>query len=56
MDINTLLFDRHPPPILIMETETLQINKVNQSAVDNYGYAVDEFLNLTMHDLEVDDI
>jgi PAS domain S-box-containing protein len=51
MDLHELFFEKHPNAMLIYDIETLQIIKVNQSAIDNYGYSKDEFCELTIEDL-----
>lgn len=45
------LFNMSPLPKLIYDVETLQIYDVNDTAVKEYGYSRDEFLNMTMLDL-----
>jgi PAS domain S-box-containing protein len=45
------LFEQNPHPAWVYDAETLAILAVNQCAVDEYGYTVDEFLTLTIKDL-----
>jgi len=47
----SFLFDDHPQPMWIFELSTLQILKVNQTAIKKYGYAEEEFLQLRINDL-----
>jgi two-component system, cell cycle sensor histidine kinase and response regulator CckA len=43
-----LLFEHNPLPIWLYEIETLKFLRVNQAAVELYGYAADEFENMTI--------
>ncbi|MCK9275120.1 MAG: PAS domain S-box protein [Syntrophales bacterium] len=45
------LFDADPSPIFIFDRHTLQILDVNATAVDCYGYARTDFLDMTFADL-----
>ena len=45
------LFDGNPSPILVFDGETLRIVDVNDAAVRTYGYAREEFLELTIEDI-----
>ena len=38
-------------PIIIYEIKTLKIIDVNQSAIDQYGFNYEEFLNLTIEQI-----
>ena len=42
------LFDDHPVPMYIFDRETLRFLAVNAAAVQQYGYAESEFLNMTI--------
>jgi PAS domain S-box-containing protein len=46
-----LLFQTNPNPMWVFDVESLQILAVNDAAIAQYGYALDEFLQLTLHDL-----
>ncbi|RYZ61174.1 MAG: PAS domain S-box protein, partial [Chitinophagaceae bacterium] len=46
-----LLFHKSPIPKLIFEPEKLQLVSANEAAVETYGYAIADLLNLTMLDL-----
>lgn len=46
-----LLFEANPRPMWVFDTETLHFLDVNQSALDLYGYAREEFLRLTPRDI-----
>lgn len=48
---HNLLFDNNPSPMLIYELATLRILKVNESAIETYGYTHGELLLMTMRDL-----
>jgi len=45
------LFDWNPQPIWIYDRETLRFLAVNKSALQNYGYTIDEFLSMTILDI-----
>jgi PAS domain S-box-containing protein len=46
-----LLFETNPSPMWVFDTERLQILAVNEAAIEQYGYAREEFLKLTLRDL-----
>lgn len=46
-----ILFKNNPIPNWVYEVDTYRILDVNDSAVKNYGYSREEFLNLTILDL-----
>lgn len=48
-----LLFDTHPHPMWICDTERGQILTANETAVKQYGYTLAEFQALRIQDLEV---
>jgi PAS domain S-box-containing protein len=56
-DVNTaenlseLLFDKNPLPMWIYDKETLKILAVNNSAIDHYGFSIEEFMAMTIADL-----
>lgn len=47
------LFQLLPAPLIIFEPETLKILSVNESACKLYGYSHEEFLSLSLKDIEV---
>lgn len=47
-----LLFESNPNPMWVYEAESLRILAVNESAVAQYGYSRDEFVGLTLLDLQ----
>lgn len=46
-----LLFDSHPQPMWIHDSETLHFLAVNEAAIAHYGYSRTEFLNMTIADI-----
>ncbi len=46
-----LLFEQNPQPMLIYDVETLQFLAVNESAIQKYGYAREEFLSMTLEQI-----
>ncbi|MGH7519264.1 MAG: PAS domain S-box protein [Gemmatimonadales bacterium] len=46
------LFDRNPSPMWVYDYESLAILDVNQAAVEHYGWSREEFLGLTIRDLQ----
>jgi two-component system, cell cycle sensor histidine kinase and response regulator CckA len=50
-----LLFRELPVPMFIYEIATLRIADANDAALDCYGYSYDEFLGLSIADLELTD-
>ncbi|NGP90039.1 PAS domain S-box protein [Fodinibius halophilus] len=51
MELPTLFFEKHPNPMLIFDTDTLEILAVNESAVKKYGFTEKEFTQLTIEDI-----
>lgn len=47
------MFYRNPFPMWINEVDTLRILEVNDAAIEKYGYSKDEFLQLTLNDIQV---
>jgi PAS domain S-box-containing protein len=47
----SVLFDSSHTPMWIYETPSLRIIKVNNAAIEHYGYAEDEFLSMTIRDI-----
>jgi len=50
-ELHDLLFNAHPQPMWIWETDTLAIADVNEAALRQYGYGREEFLELKLPDL-----
>ncbi|HEX9839974.1 MAG TPA: PAS domain S-box protein [Anaerolineales bacterium] len=46
-----LLFESNPLPMWIYDLETLMFLKVNDAAVNHYGYSVDEFMSMTIKEI-----
>jgi len=46
------IFYKNPFPMWITDKETLQILEVNESAVRKYGYTREEFLQLSLNDIQ----
>jgi two-component system cell cycle sensor histidine kinase/response regulator CckA len=46
-----LLFSYNPLPTWVMDDETLQFIQVNEAAVQQYGFAAEEFSRMTMSDI-----
>lgn len=49
------LFNHHPEAMTIIDLETLRILAVNDAAVKTYGYAREEFLQMTLRELRAPD-
>jgi diguanylate cyclase (GGDEF)-like protein/PAS domain S-box-containing protein len=45
------LFDSHPVPMWIVDSETMRFVAVNPAALQHYGYTEPEFMDLTLPDL-----
>lgn len=51
-ELQTLgLFARHPQPMWVFEKGSLAFLAVNDTAVERYGYSMDEFLAMTLKDI-----
>lgn len=51
------LFHLSPIPMWVFDPETLRFLDVNEAAIKNYGYSLEEFLDLTLRDIRpVEDI
>ena len=48
-----LLFEANPLPMWVYDRETLSFFDVNDTAVAHYGYSRDEFMAMTIKDLQV---
>jgi PAS domain S-box-containing protein len=46
-----LLFEGHPQPMWLYDVTTLRFLKVNDAAVERYGYSRDEFMAMTITDI-----
>ncbi len=51
-----ILFDRSPFPKFLYDHETRRYLMVNDAAVAGYGYSRDEFLNMTLDDLQPSEV
>src|SRR6202012_465520 len=49
------LFERNPNPMWVFDRTTLRFVAVNKSAVELYGYTMDEFLSMTIQDIRPGD-
>ena len=49
------LFERNPNPMWVFNRATLRFVAVNKSAVELYGYTMDEFLSMTIQDIRPED-
>jgi len=47
----SVLFDQSPSPMWLYEVPSLRILKVNEAAIEHYGYSEREFLERTIRDL-----
>lgn len=50
-----MIFNSNPLPNWIYDLETLKILKVNNAAITHYGYTGDEFLNMYINDIFIED-
>jgi PAS domain S-box-containing protein len=46
-----MLFEGHPQPMWLYDVHTLAFLKVNDAALERYGYSRDEFLAMTINDI-----
>ena len=46
------LFESVPQPLIVYDEDTLRILAVNEAAISTYGYSKNEFLSLTITDIE----
>ena len=46
-----LVFRNHPTPACVYDLETLALIEVNDAAIEKYGYAREEFLEMTLKDI-----
>ena len=49
-----LLFERNPIPTWLYEIETLKFLRVNEAAIRQYGYSLEEFEKMTILDIRPD--
>jgi PAS domain S-box-containing protein len=47
-----LLFERHPLPMWVYDVVTLRFLAVNDAAIRHYGYSREEFLGMTIKDIQ----
>jgi PAS domain S-box-containing protein len=50
-----ILFNSHPVPCWIYDSETKKFLEVNEAAINQYEYSREEFLNMTLPDILADD-
>jgi PAS domain S-box-containing protein len=50
-----LIFDGNPIPMWVFDQETLVFLEVNDAAAQHYGFSRDEFLQMKVNDLRIDD-
>jgi PAS domain S-box-containing protein len=46
-----MLFESHPQPMWLYDADTLAFLKVNDAAVEDYGYSREEFLGMTIKEI-----
>lgn len=49
---NEIFFEQHPDPMWIFDRASFKFLRVNEAAVQHYGYSREEFLNLTIADIK----
>ncbi|RPH34463.1 MAG: PAS domain-containing sensor histidine kinase [Bacteroidales bacterium] len=49
------MFENNPQPMFIYDLETLAFLQANKTAVEHYGYSKQEFLNMTLKDLHLEE-
>ena len=49
------LFHLNPQPMWIFDAENLRFLEVNEAAVEHYGYSMEEFHNMTIKDIRLDE-
>lgn len=49
------LFQMHPAPLWLFDSETYAFLDVNESAIRHYGYTREEFLSMTIQDIRSDE-
>ncbi len=49
--LHRTLFDNNPIPMWVYDNETLKFLKVNDMAINKYGYSIQEFLSMTLKDI-----
>ncbi|MCB0404067.1 MAG: PAS domain S-box protein [Bdellovibrionales bacterium] len=50
-----LIFEHHPEPMWVFDTETFAFQAVNRAATELYGYSREEFLSMTLLDIRPED-
>lgn len=53
--VHSPFFDSHPLPMLICDAASLAFLAVNDAALNRYGYSRQQFLSLTLHDIQLDE-
>lgn len=54
-DLYRNLFERAPLPLLVIDEKSLRLLEVNRAAIEKYGYSHDEFLAMSILDLQVEE-
>jgi diguanylate cyclase (GGDEF)-like protein/PAS domain S-box-containing protein len=49
-----LLFEQHPHPMWVYDLKTYRFLEVNNAATERYGYARDQFLSMSIRDIQID--
>jgi len=49
------LYENNPLPMWVYERETLRYLSVNNTAIEKYGYTIDEFLSMKINDIHPED-
>jgi PAS domain S-box-containing protein len=49
------LFSKGPSPMWVLDNETLRFLQVNETAVTTYGYTNEEFLNMTVEEIKLEE-
>jgi two-component system cell cycle sensor histidine kinase/response regulator CckA len=50
-----LLFELHPSPMWVFDSETLRFLAANDAAIATYGYSLEEFLSMTIEQIRPDE-
>jgi PAS domain S-box-containing protein len=53
--VHGILFKKNPYPLWIYDLKTLRFLNVNEAAITLYGYSEEEFLNMTIADIRLED-
>jgi PAS domain S-box-containing protein len=50
-----IMFDKHPQGMWVYDADTYRFLSVNESAIEQYGYTRDEFLAMTLGEIQCDE-